>query len=331
MATRIQLRGDIAANWTSVNPILAEREFAVETDTLRYKIGDGVTSWTGLTYQGLSGATGPQGPQGIQGNEGPQGPQGIQGVSGNTPTIIAGTNIITGGTSESPVISLTDSPIVNNLTASGITESSVFKVTTFNTTNPQIYADSDTNTGIMFDGPDIISIHNGGRQSLLLNSSGQITNGSHLAGTDVEVYLTGDTKVDSITASTIVSGSTNLYSIFAANIIPYDFMAAASDETTQITSGTSKITFYAPRTFTLTGITVTLTTSGSTSTTVDVNYNGSSVFAIPVSLASGVFYATTATTTSSIAKYGRFTVDFDAAGTGAKGVKVILEGRTTTT
>lgn len=119
MSVRIQLRGDVAANWTSVNPILAEREFAVETDTLRYKIGDGVTSWTGLTYQGLSGATGPQGPQGIQGNEGPQGPQGIQGVSGNTPTIIAGTNIITGGTSESPVISLTDSPIINNLTFSG--------------------------------------------------------------------------------------------------------------------------------------------------------------------------------------------------------------------
>ena len=41
MAIRLQLRGDTAANWTSVNPILAAREFAVEADTYKVKIGDG--------------------------------------------------------------------------------------------------------------------------------------------------------------------------------------------------------------------------------------------------------------------------------------------------
>lgn len=152
-------------------------------------------------------------------------------------------------------------------------------------------------------------------------------NGLSFSGTATGNALSATT----LSGGTILSGGTNLYSIFLpqTGLIPYDFMAAASDESTAITTGATKLTFYAPRTFTLTGVTVSLVTSGSTTTTVDVNYNGSSVFATPVSLASGVFYATTATTTSAIAKYGKFTVDFDAAGTGAKGVKITLEGRTT--
>ena len=55
MATTIQLRGDTSANWTSADPILAEREMGIETDTLAYKIGDGVTAWSGLSYRELSG------------------------------------------------------------------------------------------------------------------------------------------------------------------------------------------------------------------------------------------------------------------------------------
>jgi len=53
MATRIQLRGDTAANWTTVNPILAQREIALETDTDLYKIGDGTTAWNSLPYKAL--------------------------------------------------------------------------------------------------------------------------------------------------------------------------------------------------------------------------------------------------------------------------------------
>jgi hypothetical protein len=53
MATIIQLRGDTAANWTTANPVLAERELAIETDTNLYKIGDGVTPWNTLPYKAL--------------------------------------------------------------------------------------------------------------------------------------------------------------------------------------------------------------------------------------------------------------------------------------
>ena len=50
MADIIQIRRDTAANWTSANPILAQGELGVETDTDKIKIGDGSTAWTGLGY-----------------------------------------------------------------------------------------------------------------------------------------------------------------------------------------------------------------------------------------------------------------------------------------
>jgi hypothetical protein len=50
MAQRIQLRRDTAANWTSVNPTLAQGEYGYETDTNKFKVGDGSTAWNSLNY-----------------------------------------------------------------------------------------------------------------------------------------------------------------------------------------------------------------------------------------------------------------------------------------
>ena len=49
MAT-ILLRRDTAANWQSVNPVLAQGELGVETDTGKAKLGDGTTAWNDLAY-----------------------------------------------------------------------------------------------------------------------------------------------------------------------------------------------------------------------------------------------------------------------------------------
>ena len=57
MAVQIQLRRDTASNWTSANPTLAAGEFAIETDTDKYKIGDGSTAWTSLGYSSLPSGT----------------------------------------------------------------------------------------------------------------------------------------------------------------------------------------------------------------------------------------------------------------------------------
>lgn len=50
MAVQIQLRNDTAANWTSANPTLAAGEMGIETNTLKFKIGNGSTAWTSLAY-----------------------------------------------------------------------------------------------------------------------------------------------------------------------------------------------------------------------------------------------------------------------------------------
>lgn len=48
---KIQLRRDTAANWISADPILSSGEFGFETDTQRFKLGDGSTAWTDLSYE----------------------------------------------------------------------------------------------------------------------------------------------------------------------------------------------------------------------------------------------------------------------------------------
>ncbi len=50
MPVQIQLRHDTAANWTSADPTLALGELGAETDTGKFKVGDGTTAWTSLAY-----------------------------------------------------------------------------------------------------------------------------------------------------------------------------------------------------------------------------------------------------------------------------------------
>jgi Major tropism determinant N-terminal domain len=50
MASKIQLRRDLAASWANINPILAQGEPGAELDTGKMKLGDGVTAWNQLPY-----------------------------------------------------------------------------------------------------------------------------------------------------------------------------------------------------------------------------------------------------------------------------------------
>ena len=54
MADLIQFRGGTLAQWTTANPVLAEREFAVITDTSGFRVGDGVTAFLDLPTNALS-------------------------------------------------------------------------------------------------------------------------------------------------------------------------------------------------------------------------------------------------------------------------------------
>ena len=88
--SRIQFRRGSAAFWESENPILHPGEPGLETNTGKFKIGDGLRPWKALPYQGtisgdgaegLEGPPGPPGPSGSPGTPGPPGPTGPPGSS----------------------------------------------------------------------------------------------------------------------------------------------------------------------------------------------------------------------------------------------------------
>jgi hypothetical protein len=57
MSLQIKTRTGTSTTWTSTNPILAQGEIGTEYNTGKFKIGDGTTAWTGLSYQGSTGIT----------------------------------------------------------------------------------------------------------------------------------------------------------------------------------------------------------------------------------------------------------------------------------
>lgn len=61
MSVTIQNRRDIAADWTLYDPILAEGEIGFETDTIKYKVGDGSSLWSALSYFAVSSYVHPTG------------------------------------------------------------------------------------------------------------------------------------------------------------------------------------------------------------------------------------------------------------------------------
>jgi hypothetical protein len=50
MATRMQQRRGSAAQWTAANPVLAAGEIGFETDTSKFKMGNGTSTWSQLVY-----------------------------------------------------------------------------------------------------------------------------------------------------------------------------------------------------------------------------------------------------------------------------------------
>jgi len=139
-----------------------------------------------------------------------------------------------------------------------------------------------------------------------------------------------------------VTGSTNFTNGVTSNTIsattynnlPFNLTAAASDETTPITTGNTKTTFRMPCGVTLTAVRASLTTaqsSGSTFT-VDINQNGSSVLSTKLTIDNTEKTSTTAATpavisTTSLTDDSEITIDVDLVGNGtATGLKVTLIG-----
>jgi hypothetical protein len=92
---QLQFRRDTSTNWYNNNPTLASGELGLETNTNKFKLGNGIDNWRTLPYGGLEGPTGGTGATGSTGETGATGPTGETGATGP-----AGTATNTGATGE---------------------------------------------------------------------------------------------------------------------------------------------------------------------------------------------------------------------------------------
>jgi len=114
--------------------------------------------------------------------------------------------------------------------------------------------------------------------------------------------------------------------------VPEQITIAVGDETTAITTGTAKVTFRMPYAFTVTDLRASLNTvSSSGIPTIDINEAGVSIISTKLTIDANEKTSVTAATPyvfsdTSLADDAEMTIDIDVAGTGAKGLKVIIYG-----
>jgi hypothetical protein len=125
-----------AAQWLAKNPTLAVGEMGLETDTGLFKVGDGLSEWTNLSYSlntgGITGATGSAGGAtgatgsagGVTGANGVTGATGSAGGATGATGSAGGVTGATGTAGQATTTALATQVLFN--TAGGITGSSNF-------------------------------------------------------------------------------------------------------------------------------------------------------------------------------------------------------------
>jgi hypothetical protein len=118
--------------------------------------------------------------------------------------------------------------------------------------------------------------------------------------------------------------------------LPVEYVIACSDETSDLTTGTAKVTFRAPVAFLLTGVAASVNTAPTGSTIiVDINNGANSALSTKLSIDASEKTSATAATAAVIdttyddfAADAEITIDIDQIGStiAGKGLKVILKG-----
>lgn len=150
----------------------------------------------------------------------------------------------------------------------------------------------------------------------------------------------GETATDPIQSGTVGALDQVLHSNGSGAIATWrtvieSMIVACSNETTNLTTGTAKVTFRMPYAFTLIEVRASLTvaqTAGSIFT-VDINDSGTTILSTKLTIDNGEKTSKTAATAAvisdaNLADDAEITVDIDQVGTaGAKGLKIYLIGR----
>jgi hypothetical protein len=185
VVTQIQIRRGTAAQWTSANPTLASGEFGYETDTNKFKVGNGSTAWTSLGYQAAGTVT-----------------------SITAGTGLSGGTITTSGTIaiDSTVATLTGTQTLTNKTATGLIYTQTLLTPSF-TTNAY--------TLVLGDQGDILLASNGSTAGTI-----NIPTNASVAfpiGTQITIIQTGSGQLTIQAAS---SGTTTVASTGASSTAP---------------------------------------------------------------------------------------------------------------
>lgn len=140
--------------------------------------------------------------------------------------------------------------------------------------------------------------------------------------------VVGSSDTQTLTSKTIAFGSNTISGL------PVELGVAVSDESTDLTTGTAKLTFRMPFAMTLTAVRASVNTAPVGSTlTVDINDGGTSILSTKLTIDASEKTSTTAATAavisdSALADDAEITIDIDAVGasTAGKGLKVFLIG-----
>jgi hypothetical protein len=116
--------------------------------------------------------------------------------------------------------------------------------------------------------------------------------------------------------------------------LPAELVIACSDETSNLTTGTAKVTFRMPYAMTLSSVRASVNTAPTGSTLiVDINEGGSTILSTKLSIDASELTSTTAATAAvisdtALADDASITIDVDQIGStiAGKGLKVVLKG-----
>jgi hypothetical protein len=219
VVTQIQIRRGTAAQWTSANPTLASGEFGYESDTGKFKIGNGSTAWNSLSYSASGTVTSITAGTGLSG--------GAITTSGtiaidSTVVTLAGSQTLTNKTLTTPVISsISNSGTVTiptgTVTLATLTGSETLTNKTL--TDPKVNLAFDAQTGTSYttvidDNGQIVTMNNASANTLSIPTNASV---AYPIGTQINVLQIGAGQT---TIQAVTSGTTSILSTGATAATP---------------------------------------------------------------------------------------------------------------
>ena len=147
----------------------------------------------------------------------------------------------------------------------------------------------------------------------------------------IELGHASDTTITRTSAGDISVEGNRVFRVGGSFVgLPETWVIPIGDETTEITTGTAKVTFRAPYAATVTAVRASLTTASSSGApTFDINESGTTILSTKLTIDASEKTSTTAATAAvisdaAIADDAEITIDVDAAGTDAAGAKITI-------